>query len=191
MHKLSKWSPLVIQEVEKVLFLVMSLSHLRGCWQMAQQAGPATDAGHTLHGPLGMRQACCSFLDFAALAIQHQQQPYCPPVSPQEQVGTHKTKPQICFTCLLMRIYMSTSQLGLQHSLAKLQAFCMLLDTTHSSLVVADTKAVLHAHVQFSKCFQRACGNKPSSFAQLQAWEDLAHTHTSQQRFLTPKIQVT
>ena len=38
----------------------------------------------------GRQQACYSFLVFAALAIQHQQQPYCPPVSPLEQVGMYK-----------------------------------------------------------------------------------------------------
>ena len=168
-----------------MLFLVMSLSHLRGRWQVAQQAGPATDAGHTLHGPLGMRQACCSFLDFAALAIQHQQQPYCPPVSPQEQVGTHKTKQRICFTCLLMRTHISTSQLGLQHSSAKLQAFCMLLDHTFSSLFVGDIKVVLHAHVQLRKCFSQACGNEPSSFGSAASLGGSC-AHTSQQIFLTP-----
>ena len=40
-----------------------------------------------LTGPLAMRQTACTFLEFAALAVQHQlQHPCCPPVSPQEKV---------------------------------------------------------------------------------------------------------
>ena len=75
------------QEVEKTLFFVSSLSHLKGRWQMTGQAEPPSDLQGSVKGPLGMRHACSTFLEFAALAVQHEQQPYCPPVSSQEKVG--------------------------------------------------------------------------------------------------------
>ena len=75
------------QEIEKTLFFVSSLSHLKGRWQMVGQGEPFSDLQGSIKGPLGMRHACSTFLEFAALAVQHQQQPYCAPVSPQEKVG--------------------------------------------------------------------------------------------------------
>lgn len=73
-----------MQEVQKVLFLVSYLPGLRGRWQLASLARPS---GGEVTGPLAMRHACCLLLDFAALAVQ--QQPFCPPVSPHEQVHSH------------------------------------------------------------------------------------------------------
>ena len=69
-----------------------------------------------------MRQACCSFLDFAALAIQHQQQPYCPPVSPREQVGTHKNQTADLFYLSSDAVVHFIASAGLQHLVAMLQA---------------------------------------------------------------------
>ena len=70
-----------------MLFLVNILSHLKGRWQMVGQGGPLADSGASIRGPLGMRHACSMFLEFAALAVQHGQQPYCPPVSLQKKVA--------------------------------------------------------------------------------------------------------
>lgn len=40
-------------------------------------------------GPFAVRQACCAFLEFAALAADHEQHPCCMPVSPNEKVFAH------------------------------------------------------------------------------------------------------
>ncbi len=79
---------LLVQEVEKVLFLATSVPHLKGQWQMATQ-GPSQGPGPgSMGGPLAMRQASCVFLEFAALAVNHHHQPpCCPPISPYEKVG--------------------------------------------------------------------------------------------------------
>ena len=77
----------VLQEVERILFLASSVSHLKGQWQMASQGGMQGSGLGAFGGPLAMRQASCAFLEFAALAVGHQQQhACCPPVSPQEKV---------------------------------------------------------------------------------------------------------
>ena len=75
-----------LQEVEKVLFLASAVPHLKGQWQMATQGN-----FHALEqsgGPFAIRQASCAFLEFAAIAANHQQHPCCLPVSPQEKVLT-------------------------------------------------------------------------------------------------------
>ena len=76
-----------MQEVKMVLFLATCVPHLKGQWQVAT-LGPSQGPGPgTLGGPLAMRQACCVFLEFAALAVgQDHQPPCCPPVSPYEKV---------------------------------------------------------------------------------------------------------
>lgn len=78
-----------------MLFLASSVPHLKGQWQMATQ-GPSQGPGPgSMGGPLAMRQASCVFLEFAALAIYHHQQPpCCPPISPYEK-SLASTSPQL------------------------------------------------------------------------------------------------
>ena len=54
---------------------------------MASQGGMQGSGLGAFGGPLAMRQASSAFLEFAALAVGHQQHhACCPPVSPQEKV---------------------------------------------------------------------------------------------------------
>ena len=76
----------LLQEVERVLFLVSAVSRLKGQWQMATQGALGATGLLQAGGPFVIRQASCAFLDFAALAADHQQHPWCLPVSAQEKV---------------------------------------------------------------------------------------------------------
>lgn len=75
-----------LQEVERVLFLVSAVARLKGRWQMATQGALGATGLLQAGGPFAVRQASCAFLDFAALAADHQQHPCCLPVSAPEKV---------------------------------------------------------------------------------------------------------
>lgn len=75
--------------MERVLFLVSAVSRLKGQWQMATQGALGGAGLLQAGGPFAMRQASCAFLEFAALAANHQQHPCCLPVSAHEKVCAH------------------------------------------------------------------------------------------------------
>ena len=72
--------------MERVLFLVSAVSRLKGQWQMATQGALGAAGLLQAGGPFALRQATCAFLDFAALAADHQHHLCCLPVSAQEKV---------------------------------------------------------------------------------------------------------
>ena len=75
-----------LQEVERVLFLVSAVSRLKGQLQMATQGALGASGLLQAGGPFAIRQASCAFLDFAASAVDQQQQPCCLPITAQEKV---------------------------------------------------------------------------------------------------------
>lgn len=72
-----------------MLFLIGAVSRLKGRWQMATQGALGGAGLLQTGGPFAVRQACCAFLEFAALAADHEQHPCCMPVSPNEKVSAH------------------------------------------------------------------------------------------------------
>ena len=89
----------LLQEVERVLFLVSAVSRLKGQWQMATQGALGATGLLQAGGPFAIRQASCAFLDFAASAAEQQQHPCCLPVSAPEKVPVQAW---CSFMCLIV-----------------------------------------------------------------------------------------